>query len=148
MKTKRCFKCQREQRASEFYRHPGMSDGLLGKCKSCAKKDVRANYAAKRVERSAYERKRNKTPKRRAQLALYQLLRRQRNPEKAKAWRAVSNAVRAGRLVRAPCEQCGDARSQGHHDDYSKPLDVRWLCFSCHRKEHGQVVIAEATKAA
>jgi hypothetical protein len=40
----------------------------------------------------------------------------------------VRSAVRAGRLVRAACETCGATKTQGHHDDYSKPLDVRWLC--------------------
>jgi hypothetical protein len=45
-------------------------------------------------------------------------------------------AVRSGALVRQPCEKCGDPRSQGHHTDYSKPLDVVWLCGACHGKEH------------
>jgi transposase-like protein len=56
----------------------------------------------------------------------------------------VGNKIRSGEIIRASsCEQCG-ASSQtthGHHDDYAKPLDVRWLCPSCHRKwhqEHGE----------
>jgi hypothetical protein len=39
--------------------------------------------------------------------------------------------------LRQPCEKCGYHKSQAHHHDYSKPLDVNWLCFACHRKEHG-----------
>lgn len=46
-------------------------------------------------------------------------------------------AVRCGRLVRRPCEGCGaDENVQGHHDDYSKPLEVRWLCQKCHDAHH------------
>src|SRR5690606_31586881 len=52
---------------------------------------------------------------------------RERNPEKIAAHRAVSRAVKSGLLNRRPCEICGDQKTEGHHDDYSKPLYVRWL---------------------
>ncbi len=45
-------------------------------------------------------------------------------------------AVRSGRLTRKPCEACGCPETHGHHDDYLKPLEVRWLCVKCHAKEH------------
>ena|ERR1035437_2491923 len=48
----------------------------------------------------------------------------------------VYEALRDGRLVRQPCETCGRTPAQAHHDDYSRPLDVRWLCGSHHRLEH------------
>lgn len=61
-------------------------------------------------------------------------------PLKAAANDAVSAAVRAGRLVRpAACESCGMASVEplhGHHDDYTQPLSVRWLCRPCHRAVH------------
>lgn len=51
---------------------------------------------------------------------------------------AVSNAIRDGRLVRGECEQEGECggRVEGHHDDYSRPLDVRWLCKRHHDQLH------------
>ena len=42
---KRCFKCGGRFPRSEFYRHPSMGDGLLGKCKGCTKKDAAAQEA-------------------------------------------------------------------------------------------------------
>lgn len=45
-------------------------------------------------------------------------------------------AIRAGRLIRQPCEICGRTPADGHHDDYAKPLEVRWLCAIHHRWEH------------
>lgn len=50
----------------------------------------------------------------------------------------LNHAVRDGLITKKDCEICG-RKSQAHHDDYSKPLDVRWLCFYHHRKEaHNQ----------
>lgn len=55
------------------------------------------------------------------------------------AYRIVQRAVAGGRL-RAPgaCSHCGipNVRLHAHHDDYSRPLDVRWLCSKCHVAEH------------
>jgi len=51
----------------------------------------------------------------------------------------VFNAIRDGVLIRQPCEKCGAAYAQAHHDDYQKPLDVRWLCASCHRLLHNEL---------
>jgi hypothetical protein len=62
----------------------------------------------------------------------------ERDPEKESARRRVRNAVRSGKLTRSPCEVCGVAKSEGHHDDYSKPLDVRWLCRKHHDEHHAR----------
>jgi len=115
-----------------------MADGHLNKCKECNKKDVSRNYRARKSQYQAYERQRFQRPERKAAALIYRRHRRQRFPHKDKARAAVSNAIRDGRLIRQPCEACGNPKSQAHHEDYFKPLDVRWLCFVCHRKEHGQ----------
>ena len=44
--------------------------------------------------------------------------------------------IRRGLVKRQPCEACGTTPTHGHHDDYSRPLDVRWLCAHHHRLAH------------
>lgn len=55
------------------------------------------------------------------------------------ARRKVGRAVHSGRLTRLPCQVCGDVKSEGHHDDYSKPLEVTWLCRIHHVDKHVQL---------
>jgi len=66
----------------------------------------------------------------------YKKLQKERYPEKVKARQIVHNAIQSGKLVRKPCEVCGDDNTQAHHEDYNKPLDVIWLCPKHHRKKH------------
>jgi hypothetical protein len=57
-------------------------------------------------------------------------------PERRAAHHAVEKAVRTGKLIRPTiCERCGkDCKPDGAHTDYSKPLDVLWLCRRCHMR--------------
>lgn len=132
MEYKPCFKCERVLPLEEFYRHPQMADGHLNKCRDCTRADVKASYRKAYGARQRYERIRSASPKRKRWRTKYQAEWRSKNPDKYRAYMAVSNALRSGRLVRQPCERCGK-RAQAHHADYSKPLDVRWLCVVCHR---------------
>ena len=50
--------------------------------------------------------------------------------------RKTNHAIAKGVLVRLPCETCGAPVSHAHHDDYSKPLEVRWLCQTHHAEHH------------
>ena len=62
---------------------------------------------------------------------------RDKYPNKYKAQTTVNNAIRDGKIFKSPCESCGsDGKINGHHDDYLKPLDIRWLCFWCHSQWH------------
>lgn len=132
---KRCFKCQRVLPVIEFYRHPQMADGHLGKCKDCTRRDVATARAASPEHYRQYDARRNRDPQRRARNVERQRERNRISPVKARARRMVSNAVRDGRLIPLPCESCG-AKAEAHHPDYSKPLEVRWLCFAHHRALH------------
>ena len=63
----------------------------------------------------------------------------EKHPEKRYATGVVARSIKSGKLKRQHCEVCGSENVQAHHEDYSKPLEVRWLCFKHHRQLHGQV---------
>jgi hypothetical protein len=58
--------------------------------------------------------------------------------QKQAAYSEVALARREGRLVSGPCEVCGSLKTVGHHDDYTKPLEIRWLCSRHHLKYHAE----------
>ena len=146
---KRCFKCGEDKSFSSFYKHKQMGDGYLGKCKECAKKDV-AKHREENLEKiHAYERQRNMLPHRIAARAEYSNTEAYRqiaskskkqykidNPIKYAAHTTLGNAIRDGKLFKQSCETCQDPKVHGHHDDYSKPLEVRWLCAIHHKEWH------------
>jgi len=133
---KKCFKCKKIKTLEQFYKHRGMGDGHLNKCKTCAKKDVRRRYydPETRPKIKEYERKRFQTAHRKTKVAEYQRARRASKPGKNRARQL------AGKLDKQPCEQCGEIRAEAHHSDYRRPLAVRWLCFTHHREAHGQLI--------
>lgn len=53
---------------------------------------------------------------------------------KKRAHWKVAQAIKSGKLVRQPCISCGRPDAQAHHEDYNKPLDVTWLCVTCHNQ--------------
>ena len=127
-----------------------MGDGHLGKCKDCTKKDT-ANRIALKMNDPAWveaELERHRLKQRRARAEgkacvlhgekkrLVQERHRKKFPDKARARVTAQRAVSKGTLVRQPCEVCGATDSEKHHDDYNKPLDVRWLCPKHHAEHH------------
>ncbi len=113
--VKTCFKCKAVKPITEFYVHPQMGDGRLNKCKQCTRRDVQENYRRNVEYYRAYDRARG--------FRVY-------DPLKV----AARSATR--KLPRQPCEVCGAEKTEAHHDDYTKPLDVRWLCKRHHSDLH------------
>jgi len=135
METKKCFKCCLTKPISEFYRHPEMSDGYLNKCKECTKTDAIRTRNNNLEYYRKYDRERYKKNGVRKRSVSYKLL----NPEKIKARDIINNAIRDGKLARPKvCSICGalGVSIYAHHSDYSKPLEVVWVCKSCHWKIH------------
>lgn len=151
MTSKECFKCHKILPLESFYAHPRMKDGRLNKCKECNKADVFVNRLKKLEYYTAYEKKRFQDPERRdysikkakkwaqehpeaIKKMVYDY--RRKNPEKYLATNKVNNAIRDGRLEKLPCSVCDNPKSQAHHHDYSKQLEVTWLCSKHHREAH------------
>ena len=137
---KYCGSCETEKDISEFGKRAASKDGLAFKCKSCQRvyDKARSKDESRRLAREIYaQTEEGKIAGNKAKAAY-----RDRNPAKSKAHAVVSRQIRAGNLFSEPCETCGETSNVvAHHDDYAKPLNVRWLCPPCHfewHKENGE----------
>jgi len=149
MKT--CKRCLRELPYSEFYVHKAMGDGYLSFCKECTKKrvvehrernldkiqeydrgrgnlqhriDARKEYAKTECGKEAFKRAHKRY--------------KERYPDRREAHNKVAYAISSGKMTRpSECQECGSTkRVEAHHEDYSKPLDVEFLCRKCHTLRH------------
>jgi len=48
--------------------------------------------------------------------------------------------LKRGKVKKLACQNCGNSRSEAHHPDYSKPLEVIWLCRKCHQMFHEEQI--------
>jgi len=113
---RRCSICKEVKSKDYFNLHK--KQGRQSQCKECHRQYQREHYVN---NRKRYE-ERDKN--------------RQKNSIKSQAVTAVRNALQKNLLTRQPCEECGEEKAEAHHDDYAKPLAVRWLCRSHHRQWH------------
>jgi hypothetical protein len=131
---KNCTKCNEEKPFSEFQKRKASKDGLTAACKKCLSEYDKARamlpHRVKAREdyrkTDAFKKSRYKTTKK------Y----RDKNQNKTRAHRKVQYEVQIGNLSSKPCEICGSLKTVAHHDDYSRVLDVRWLCNKHHREWH------------
>jgi len=129
---KKCFKCGEVKDLTSFYKHSQMADGRLNKCKECNKRDTKENRKLKTDKYREYDRKRGNRHG-----YSYVKLFREKYPNKYNAHRKVGYAIKSGNLHKEPCEVCGTTKNiHAHHDDYAKPLNVRWLCAVHHSEWH------------
>lgn len=115
------------------------------RCGTCRKCRDRARWHGERRAKGNARRRERAQSAREKQAAKERTTRwRVENPEKRSAQKKVGHALKTGKLERQPCEVCGTTENvHAHHDDYSKPLEVRWLCVAHHRVEHGAAYLAE-----
>lgn len=86
----------------------------------------------------AYGREQARLARLRDPAAAVESVLRTRDPVKHRARATLAYHKRMGHIEQRPCEVCGEERSQAHHDDYSKPLEVRWLCHLHHAQLHAR----------
>jgi hypothetical protein len=137
---KPCIRCKIIKPTAMFYEHPSMADGHLNKCKECCKKESADRRRANLGKFREYDNKRKECDKRKASRSEHSRAYRKRHPEKYKSHTITNNAIRGGKLIKRPCEVCGNANSEAHHEDYSKPLEVKWVCRKCHCKLHDNYI--------
>jgi len=153
---KKCFKCNKTKSVNEFYKHPGMADGRLGKCKECTKADVKKNRGEKSEYYQEYDRQRSRAASRReinkrcyrkristpeGRAAEWAKKQTYINSTKKAANTIVSNAIRDGKITKPlSCSICHEECSpEAHHEDYYAPLDIKWLCKLCHGQRHREI---------
>ena len=150
--TKRCCRCREAKSPQGFPRKSAASDGLSSWCRACKAawsherflrhkdrmRQLKRRWRGQnRERRNAYEAAWRASHQESVKASRDRWnARRCRTDQKEIARRAVKLAVAAGELVRQPCEVCGAFPTDGHHPDYFKPLDVRWLCRKHHGAEH------------
>jgi hypothetical protein len=63
---------------------------------------------------------------------------RKAHPRAVWAHVALQSGLRRGLVTKQACEVCGKPKAEAHHDDYSRPLEVRWLCRAHHKAHHAR----------
>lgn len=134
---KLCKSCNTEKLETEFGKRSASPDGLAHKCKRCQSEydKARSNNPKRIKARADY----SKTEAGKAAGAKAKRKWIERNSIKRGASTIAGNAVRDGKIEKSEyCMACGitDVRIHGHHDDYARPLEVRWLCSKCHEDWH------------
>jgi len=151
--SKKCTKCGETKPVESFHkRSDGKGGGRRSHCAVCINawhKQYQINNRDKIRKRQAEYGKSEigmakkklyrQSEKGRVLRALSCKRHKENNPIKTKARVATHHARRAGRLIRLACEVCGEPKTEAHHDDYSKPLEVRWLCRPHHIEHHNQL---------
>lgn len=157
-----CSRCRLLRPLDCFRLRPGTRNlyGVSSECRECERayrKENGEKFGAYRAEwlkknrekqrsysRRYYEKNREKriqdaveyARSRRAATKKIEEKYRRENALKVKAREAVRKALREGTIKKLPCSVCESPLSQAHHPDYSKPLDVVWLCTKHHGERH------------
>lgn len=118
------------------------NDGnFFGTCDYCGKKyHIPKSHWGKSkrhfCSRSCYSKYREEIMPKEEQNAYGTGFSQQERDKRKKARSILNHYLRDNHIQRQPCEICGNKNTEAHHDDYDKPLEIKWLCFNCHRQWH------------
>ena len=147
-----CKRCNENKVKNDFYKHKEMKDGHLSICKLCTKKRINSHRKNNIEKIRSYDRSRGDLPHRVLARKKYskteaykfsQYIANRKwilnNKIKRNASAMVRKAIKKGWLIKKNCEVCDNPKSQGHHEDYSNPLEVVWLCDKHHKIRHKEL---------
>ncbi len=119
LRSRICEQCGIEKPMREYYLYNLHYRRKV--CKVCFRAVFRERYQKNKIKMRASQKKNSL-----------------KYPEKVKAKTTMNTAVSNGTLKKPTiCPKCKkEKRIEGHHEDYSKPLEVIWRCHSCHMKIH------------
>jgi hypothetical protein len=136
-KTKTCNRCSLERPVEEFVRNWRMPSGRINQCNRCRLMASRAYKSLSKVK----EKRRKRDEAVRDQMKKVKMNWKNKNRHKIQAHDKVYRAVRAGKILKPErCEKCSHlGKVQAHHESYSEPYDVVWLCPDCHYGRHREL---------
>ena len=131
-----CVKCDESKQKSDYHRCSRDKRGYqqpCAKCRNIIKKEYKKTPKGIEVNRKSGRRwrKNHKT-----KWNAYKREHYRNNPHMKKAYKTLHAAQEKDLITPNPCEICGSVDVHGHHEDYSKPLEVNWLCALHHREAH------------
>lgn len=141
---KRCSKCKESKSLSSFTKNKHTKSGLNYWCKECTRKNSQSGYFKNRTYRLKQVEEYHKTDKGRNVLKKSVKKWIDKNPEKSFCHQAVLIAKRKGLIKESKCQFCGEDKVVAHHEDYTKPLEVTWLCRQHHKDLHRGLIVLQS----
>ena len=156
MNEKRCTGCLVTFPLDQFWCDRRTTDGRQSRCKTCRYeyykmwrstahgRELRRQHERKRWVSNREElRARARTKYRKSPVEYARRTKVRMQTKRGKAKQAIANRVVSGTIKKPTrCPSCGTAtpphRMHAHHVDYSRPLDVIWMCSVCHGIVHRQ----------
>ena len=140
MDGKICTKCGEMREWEDFRDRKGVLDGKRSWCKKCEVEYKRLHRSTKQGQISRLEENRRYRRTKNGRIVNARAHKKyiKKYPEKKRARGTLNMAIASGSLVRSSCcESCGsEYKLEGHHFDYKRQRDVRWLCKKCHGLLH------------
>lgn len=123
MKT--CTKCKKQKK--EFWANQNW-------CKECFSEYHKKAYKKNKAKHLEKQKQYRKTKTYKIKHRKDSRLNYKRNKEKVICRAKLNYAISTGKIEKKPCQVCGVLKTEAHHDDYAKPLEVKWFCTKHHRE--------------
>lgn len=125
----KCYRCETAENLLIHERKKRKTTGdynIRHICRACNTARAKAYRATKKGKERVYQ-------------AVYRSVKKNKKHQNART--LLNYHVRVGNVEKPKkCERCEKPeRLHGHHEDYSKPLDVMWLCTPCHWDRHAEL---------